>query len=386
MKQFTFAIIFLAFLLSGCRTEPKSTTVRFATFNAALYRDEGGLLQKDLEKGDDGQIKIIAEIIQRVRPDVLALQEFDFDEAGKNLELFQGNYLGKPFNGSEPIHYPYALAFRSNTGVPLGLDLNNDGETNTPEDSFGYGVYPGQYAFAILSKYPLVTDSLVTFREFLWKDMPDAHLPVFDDSTSWYSQEVLEVFRLSSKNHVDIPVTIHGKTIHVLMAHPTPPGFDGDEDRNGKRNHDEIRLFADYISPEEGDYLYDDNGNPASLNQYSSFVILGDMNADPFGGNSFRDAINLLLEHPRVHPEPATGKLVPSSEGSKTWHEENPNDSHPEHKTAVFNRRVDYVLPSADLQPLESGVFWFAPSDSLSYLTTGREGSDHRLVWVDVSW
>jgi hypothetical protein len=72
-------------------------------------------------------------------------------------------------------------------------------------------------------------------------------------------------FRLSSKNHVDIPVSIDGKTIHVLMAHPTPPGFDGEEDRNGKRNHDEIRLFADYISPEKGDYLYDDNGNPASL-------------------------------------------------------------------------------------------------------------------------
>jgi hypothetical protein len=185
---------------------------------------------------------------------------------------------------------------------------------------------------------------------------------------------------------VDIPVNIDGKTVHVLMAHPTPPGFDGDEDRNGKRNHDEIRLFADYISPEKGNYLYDDNGNPATLDENSSFVILGDMNADPFGGNSFSGAIDLLLEHPRVHPESATGELVPSSEGSKSWHEENPNDSHPAHKTAVFNRRVYYVLPSADLQPLESGVFWFPPSDSLSYLTTGREGSDHRLVWVDVTW
>jgi hypothetical protein len=386
MKQFTFTIIFLAFLFSGCRTEQKSTTVRFATFNAALYRSEGGLLQKDLEKGNDEQIKIIAEIIQRVRPDVLALQEFDFDEEGKNLQLFQENYLDKPLNGSEPIHYPYSMAFRSNTGIPTGLDLNNDGKTNTPEDAFGYGVYPGQYAFAILSKYPLETDSLVTFREFLWKDMPGAHLPVNEDSTSWYSEEALEIFRLSSKNHVDIPVTIEDKTIQVLMAHPTPPGFDGEEDRNGKRNHDEIRLFADYISPEKGDYLYDDQGEPASLSRSSSFVIMGDMNADPFGGNSFRDAIHLLLKHPRVHPEPATGELVPSSEGSKIWHEQKPNDSHPAHKTAIFNLRVDYVLPSADLQPLKSGVFWPAPSDSLFYLTNGDKGSDHRLVWVDVAW
>jgi 3-phytase len=386
MIQITYTILFLAFLISGCQPDQKSTVVRFATFNTALYRSEAGQLQKDLEAGDDEQIKIIAEIIQRKRPDVLALQEFDFDEGGKNLQLFQENYLSKSFNGSEPIDYPYAMAFRSNTGIQTGLDLNNDDETDTPEDAFGFGVYPGQYAFAILSKYPLVTDSLTTFRKFLWEDMPGAHLPVDDDTDSWYSEEVLDTFRLSSKNHVDIPVKINDKTIHVLIAHPTPPGFDGEEDRNGKRNHDEIRLFADYISPEKGNYLYDDEGKPASLSQTSSFVIMGDMNADPQAGDSFRNAIDLLLEHSRVHPEPASGSLVPSSEGSKNWHEENPNDSHPAHKTAVFNLRVDYVLPSADLQPVKSGVFWPAPSDSMSYLTTGREGSDHRMVWVDVAW
>jgi hypothetical protein len=184
MKQFFCAILFFVFILSGCQTDKNPAVVRFATFNVALYRSEGGQLQNALAEGDDKQIEIIAEIIQRARPEVLALQEFDYDEAGKNLQLFQENYLGRSFNGSEPIHYPYVLAFRSNTGVPTGLDLNNDGETNTPEDAFGYGVYPGQYAFAILSKYPLETDSLVTFREFLWKDMPGAHLPVFDDSTS----------------------------------------------------------------------------------------------------------------------------------------------------------------------------------------------------------
>ncbi|MDP0971287.1 endonuclease/exonuclease/phosphatase family protein, partial [Klebsiella pneumoniae] len=89
--------------------------------------------------------------IQRARPDVLALQEFDFDEGNTKLKRFQDNYLSKSFNGSEPLEYSYVMAFRSNTGIQTGLDLNNDGETNTPEDAFGYGIYPGQYAFAILS-------------------------------------------------------------------------------------------------------------------------------------------------------------------------------------------------------------------------------------------
>ena len=39
------------------------------------------------------------------------------------------------------------------------------------------------------------------------------------------------------------------KTVHVLASHPTPPSFDGGEDRNGRRNHDEIRFWADYVLP-----------------------------------------------------------------------------------------------------------------------------------------
>ena len=35
--------------------------------------------------------------------------------------------------------------------------------------------------------------------------------------------------------------------VHFLVSHPTPPTFDGAEDRNGTRNHDEIRFWADYI-------------------------------------------------------------------------------------------------------------------------------------------
>jgi|AntRauTorckE6833_2_1112554.scaffolds.fasta_scaffold01642_3 endonuclease/exonuclease/phosphatase family metal-dependent hydrolase len=379
-------IVFALLTLFSCKGPDKKETIRFATFNTALYREEHGILKKDLEEGNDEQIKIIAEIIQRVRPDVLALQEFDYDPRGKYLEYFQDKYLSKSFNNSEPITYRYMMAFPSNTGIPTDYDLNNDGKKHTAEDSYGYGQYPGQYAFALLSKYPLDTAQIKTFQEFLWKDMPGALLPVQGDSTSWYSPEELDIFRLSSKNHVDVPVTINGHQIHVLMAHPTPPGFDGEENRNGKRNHDEIRLLADYISPEGGDFLTDDKGRPASLTTNDTFVIMGDMNADPEAGDSYDNAIDQLLLHPRVHPATATGSLVPSSKGSRELHQQKPDEGHPAHNTATFGLRVDYVLPSKDLAVKESAVFWPAAGDSLSYLTRGEEGSDHRLVWVDVEY
>ena len=77
----------------------------------------------------------------------------------------------------------------------------------------------------------------------------------------FYDPEELDVFRLSSKNHVDVPVKIDNGTVHFLVSHPTPPVFDGPEDRNGTRNHDEIRFWADYVDPARSGYIYDDDGD-----------------------------------------------------------------------------------------------------------------------------
>lgn len=375
-KPISILILLAAVILTGCKsTAPEDETVRFATFNTALYRQEHGVLKKDLENGNNEQIKIIAQIIQEVRPDVLALQEFDFDPRGEYLDLFRENYLEKSWDNSEPINYGYAMAFPSNTGIPTHKDLNNDNNIHSPEDAYGYGRYPGQYAFAILSKYPLDTAAMRTFRKFLWKDMPGAALPVKEDGSPYYSEEVLDIFRLSSKNHVDIPVLINNKRIHALIAHPTPPVFDGKADRNGHRNHDEIRLFADYISGQSGpSYLYDDSGNKASLKTSAPFVIMGDMNADPERGDTYQNPIMQFLDHPRVNESAAWGNRVP-------FHVSKSGDTL--HTTAVFDMRIDYVLPSDEFEVKASRVYWPKEGQDNHRLTKGKQGSDHRLVWVD---
>ncbi len=90
--------------------------------------------------------------------------------------------------------------------------------------------------------------------------MPEAKLPLNPDRSSFYSEDALEVFQLSSKNHGDVPIQLkNGKIVHALVAHPTPPVFDGPEDANGCRNCDEIRFFNDYVNG--ADYIYDDKGN-----------------------------------------------------------------------------------------------------------------------------
>ncbi|MBA3252251.1 MAG: endonuclease/exonuclease/phosphatase family protein [Geodermatophilaceae bacterium] len=372
-------------------------TVRFATFNASLNRSVEGELVADLSTPDDAQAANVAEIIQRTRPQVLLVNEFDYDAAGEARQLFQDNYLSVPHNGADPIDYPYSYAAPSNTGVPSGFDLNNDGTVGGPDDAFGFGFFPGQFGMAVYSMFPIDTAAVRTFQTFLWKDMPGALLPddpATPEPADWYSPAELEVFRLSSKSHWDLPVQVDAQTVHFLVSHPTPPVFDGEEDRNGRRNYDEIGFWADYVSPLRSRYVYDDAGGRGGLPAGASFVIAGDQNSDPLDGDSLPGAAQQLLDHPRVNdsrPPDSVGAIQAARlQGGANDAHESPD----RHDTADFddvapgNLRVDYVLPSADLGIRRSAVFWPVPRSPLYRLVGDGSfpapSSDHRLVWVDL--
>lgn len=85
------------------------TPIRFATFNASLNRFNAGDLVEDLSHPENladpnvVQAHTIAEIIQRTRPDVLLINEFDYDAGGLAAQYFQENYLSVSQNGAEPI-------------------------------------------------------------------------------------------------------------------------------------------------------------------------------------------------------------------------------------------------------------------------------------------
>ncbi|UEM22479.1 esterase-like activity of phytase family protein [Skermanella mucosa] len=356
--------------------------IRVATYNASLNRAEEGELIDDLSTGADEQARKVAEIIQRTDPDIVLVNEFDYDAEGKAADLFRDNYLKVGQNGQDLVDYPYQYVAASNTGVPSGFDLDNNGSVGGPNDAYGFGAFPGQFAFVIYSKHPIVEDQVRTFQEFLWKDMPDARIP-----EGFYSDAELDVLRLSSKNHVDVPVEVDGEIVHVLAAHPTPPVFDGPEDRNGLRNYDEIRFWDDYVTPDGGGYIYDDAGNKGGLGAGERFVIVGDYNTDPFDGDSVPGAAQQIVGNPWVDPT-----VAPDSEGAvvDSFADGGVNLDHLGHPgldTADFseppgNLRVDYVLPSANgFEVEDAGVFWPAPGRPGAELI---DASDHRLVWSDL--
>ena len=372
------------------------------------------------------QIRNIAAIIQKNRPDVLLINEFNNDGMGgnKTMELFQENYLkyGQSLNGpdggdvQEPIIYPEIQSYATNTGLSSGMDLDNDGiKDNSPNDKFGFGYYHGHYAFGLMSKFPIDRQNTRTFQKFLWKDMRDENNQIVqipkivrdkDDKNKpyklpdgmsvgddWFTQDEWNQLRLSSKNHVDVPIIVNGKPIHLLLSHPTPPVFDTVTDTNLIRNGLEVLFWKHYI--ENQDWIYDDNHKTGGIDgSKEKFIIMGDLNADNLDSDNkpaeSRKGIKLLSSSNLVNKSFADGDKIPVSNGGRSEKNSN-NHVKPEARTSTFGLRVDWTLPSKNLEIKESGVYWADENEPGRLLFNDpRVGkgfskwisSDHRLVWV----
>ncbi|MEI8611676.1 endonuclease/exonuclease/phosphatase family protein [Enterovibrio sp. Hal110] len=400
---FLVAFIYMSSSDSSFHTLPSDakpngvTSCRFATFNVAMSADNAGDMFEALKSADDPRISArfnnLAAIIQRVRPDVLLLCEFDhLGDGGDDgmLAHFLEHFLGKSQQGESPIHYPYRYLPPTNTGLAIqqGTDVSK-----VPQKAHGFGRHHGQYGFVVLSRYPIDADNIRCWQSMRWADMPNHRMP-----KNFFDKETESALRLSSKNHVVVPINVGEKTIHLIACHPTPPVFDGKERRNLRRNADELRLISDII--ENAAYLVDDAGQSGGLGANDTFVVMGDLNADPTNGDGDKKVIQGLLTHPRIKPSsmqtalPENNHLprhIPTSDGAI----ESLSGTRTKHKSRATHARglrLDYVLPSNDLNVVDGGVFWPRSSSEAYDFIADESGrvvssvsSDHQLVWLDLA-
>ncbi|MFC6635974.1 endonuclease/exonuclease/phosphatase family protein [Sulfitobacter sediminilitoris] len=311
-------------------------TLRVATFNTELSRKGPGLLLRDIARANDPQINAVIAEIRKAGPDVIALQGFDFDLENTALEAFA---VALEAQGQS---YPYFFAAPPNAGLQTDLDLDGDNQLGGPGDAQGYGRFFGQGSMAIMSRYPVLTAEVEDHSQLLWRKLPNALLPEMAGKP-FPSEEALEVQRLSSHGHWIVPILhpVFGR-VSILTYHATPPVFDRAEDRNGKRNHDETAFWVHYLNGSFG-------GPPDG-----QFLLVGDANLDPQGGDGRGQIMATLLSHPMLQdPLPDLETVM--------WQQTGP-------------LRVDYVLPSSDWKVIDAGVMPINPA-----------ASRHALVWVDVT-
>lgn len=308
--------------------------MRIALFHTELSRKAPGLLFRDILAGA-ADVAQRAQKIARASPDVLVLLGFDYDLHGVALSAF-----ANAIRAAGGPDYAHSFANRPNTGWPTGLDLDGNGRLGQPRDAQGYGQFSGEGGMAVLSTLPL--GEAQDFSGLIWADLPWATLPDLDGQP-FYDAQTTAALRLSTTGHWVVPVELApARYVDLLIFHATPPVFDGAEDRNGARNADEIRFWLHYL-----------NQRPER-----SHVIVGDANLDPTRGDGRQEAIRALLALPQL------------------------NDPLPDIPTVDWSdlelglRRVDYVLPTADLRLRDAGVMWAEAQDGPT--------SRHGLVWIDI--
>jgi hypothetical protein len=330
-------------------------TIRIATYNPDLARKGPGLLLRDILSGTDAQVEAVIETLAALNADTIALTDFDFD-----YDLVALSALAERLAAAGPP-YPFRFAKRPNSGLPTGLDMDGDGRLGGPRDAQGFGYFSGQGGLAVLSRLPLDEAAFRDFSAFLWQDLPGN---LIGDSLS---AAALSIQRLSYTAHWDLPIVLpNGGRLHLLIWHATPPVFDGPEDRNGRRNHDEAAFWLAML----------DSRLPLPAPD-APFILLGDANLDPEDGDGRNAAMNALLAHPRIQdiaPKGSHNRNDPTQSGD------------PLLDTALYDfggLRVDFVLPSSDLRVTASGVVW--PDVSAPNAATLATASRHRPVWVDIA-
>lgn len=308
-------------------------------------------------------------IIADIQPDILLLTEFDYDHGAMALTALATALR------LQGLDYPHLFALRPNAGLATGLDLDGNGRTGEGRDAMGYGRFAGDGGLAILSRWPIDSDTVQDFSALLWRDLPGATLPQVD-GLPFPSAQAQSRQRLSSTGHWVVPVRPDaGPPLTLLVWSATPPVFDGPEDANGLRNRDELRLWQAYL----------DGGLPGAALPDGPYVLLGNANLDPDDGAGLHDAMAGFLADARWQdPLPASGggtlAADPGQSGdpgldTADWPDGSPG-----------NLRVSYVLPSADLTIAAAAVVWPGPDDPQAGLLgpDGLGAGPHRMVWVDI--
>ena len=308
-----------------------------------------GLLLRDILKGDDPQIEALIRVVQHADADVLVLADIDYDMHLAALEAL-ADRIGS---------YPFRFALEPNRGKLSGVDLNGDGKIGGPQDAIGYAEFRGQSGLAILSRYPIDRSGVVDLTGFSWQDLPS---PIM-------TTDIPTDFPLSTTGHWSVPITFaEGQSVHILTWHATPPVFDGPEDRNGRRNHDETSLWLAYL---DGQLPH-----PAP----PLFVLAGVANLDPLDGDGRAEALIALLSDPRItDAKPRSDGAVEAANADHRGDPALDTADWPDGAGRPGNLRVDYVLPSSEFRIIDAGVLWPSASGSLS--NDVMRASRHRLVW-----
>lgn len=380
----------LAFLGGACVADPTETDlgavetqrVRVGHWN---IKELG---TKKLLDEDAPQLVAMAQVLDRFRPDILSINELQFDienvpeaglpgapstvQPGDACQAKNARRLADRLHALNPeLRYDYAVVAMGNSGVEF---------QTTEEVADNFKVRPdeflGRYSLGLISRYPILHDQVRVLHDLAWHDLPGNSIDAIREDLDI---EVPEGYWLFEKAIVVVPIDVNGSILHVVLLHPMTSGF---HPMNPYRNHDELRALQLWLAGEL------DAPGWEPLPEDAMFVLIGDWNVDPEDGDGDRASLPQVLSSPRVvthfpEGEGGTKGVNPRrntflsgcgrEDGTLPWNPQN-----------KMQMQLDYMLPSTTIgQPTESGIFW--PTYPSEDWNLACRASDHRLMWEDLA-
>jgi len=351
---------------------PADDLTRVGTYNIEI------LSSSKLNDPDEPQVNAAVEVIARVSPDILAIQELQYElEAGETPgamdEANNGRVLADLMRAADETGgYDHTLIVLGNSGFDWP---GYDPDVHDPYFGPGGSTPPGMFNMAVISRYPILVDQVEFIIDFSWTDLPENSLSVLEATTGVV---VPAGFPLFSAGLLVAPIDLGDEILYLVVLQTTPPHV---SDIHKHRNLDQLtglRLLVDGALPGYEDALPSD----------ARFVLVGDWNADGDHGDGFPEAIYQLLEHPSITPFQPTGagSIGVSPEKNTTASVCGEGDGLDAADPATgMQFQMDYVLPSANLgAPITGGMFYPDFETEPDDWALACAASNHMLLWGDL--
>ena len=219
-------------------------------------------------------------------------------------------------------------------------------------DALGWGGFPGNGGMAVLSRLPIDAGAARSFaRAALGRRCPGRELPRRPDGSPF--PDAARRRRCGCRRGRTGTCRCCCRTAGGCTcspSNPTPPLFDGAEGFNRRRNRDEVRFWSVYL---DGAALPRRPGRTAGPPD-GPLVVLGNLNLDPLDGAGERGGDGARCS--RIRGCRTRGRRAPAARRRRATGVNGGHDGDPALDTADWrddggpgNLRVDYVLPSAEL-------------------------------------
>jgi hypothetical protein len=365
---------------SGGTAAPQ--TVRIGQFNLREMQSA------KLMDAADEQATAAAAVLARFAPDIVSINELQFDMQGYPSAVSPGAPANTPHGGFNVAGAENARRLADRVAAAGGptysdtlLTVGNSGyywEGDTLGLDWyilrGWGEFPGRFNTAVLSRFPILVDEVRVISDIAWEDIPDNKIA---QMKAEIGLDVPPGFPVFEKSLNIVPVQVGASKLYLVLLHPVTPAYDP---INPYRNHDELRALRLFLDGE----LAGVEPLPAG----AKFMIIGDLNADPDDGDRLPGAIAQVLSHPDVVNHFPAGSGTKGNNGQFNSYLGGcglDDGSVVEDPTARFQLQLDYLLPSQSIgEPSDSLLFFPDYQTAREDFDLACRASDHRFLYVDV--